>query len=208
MKCDGLRPACSNCFKYGTACPGYDRDIKFVNNNTGKHLIRQRGRRSEAVEPSLVRSSSSIAGSDETENIPTTDSASWPPVTISPTLLELELPRGPLLLNMVEVSSSYSQSTDFSNLLSWLNIDRLGKRALLDGAVCSFALHLTGKASSNTALVAQSRTIYGLALKELQSALRHSTEWKAPETLCAAMLLCYFEVVLSHHHTRHEAYSS
>ncbi|KAJ4019907.1 hypothetical protein NW752_005008 [Fusarium irregulare] len=69
-----------------------------------------------------------------------------------------------------------------------------GKRALLDGAVCSFALHLTGKVTSNTALVAQSRTIYGLALKELQTALRHSTEWKAPETLCAAILLCYFEL--------------
>ncbi|RGP78149.1 hypothetical protein FLONG3_3718 [Fusarium longipes] len=69
-----------------------------------------------------------------------------------------------------------------------------GKRALLDGAVCSFALHLTGKTNSNAALVAQSRTIYGLALKELQAALRHSTEWKTSETLCAAILLCFFEL--------------
>ncbi|KAM0343244.1 hypothetical protein ACHAPU_008694 [Fusarium lateritium] len=95
---------------------------------------------------------------------------------------------------MVESTASYSQSTDVFTLLSWLNIDRLGKRALLDGAVCSFALHLTGKANSDPDLVAQSRTIYGLALNELQAALRHPSEWKASETLCATILLCYFEL--------------
>ncbi|KAK6707691.1 hypothetical protein SNK04_008663 [Fusarium graminearum] len=194
VKCDGLRPACSNCSRYGTACPGYDRDIKFVNNNTGKHLIRQRGRRSGTVESSSTRSSSSTAALDETGGIYTTKSSTWSLVKASPTLLKLGLPRGPLLLNMVESSSSYSRSTDVFTLLSWLNTDRLGKRALLDGAVCSFALHLAGKANSDEALVAQSRTIYGLALSELQAALIHSTEWKTPETLCAAILLCYFEL--------------
>ncbi|KAL3589129.1 hypothetical protein FPOAC2_11290 [Fusarium poae] len=194
VKCDGLRPACSNCSKYGTACPGYDRNIKFVNNNTGKHLIRQRGRKSGTVESSSARSSSSIAASDEIENTYAANSSTWSLVKTSPTLLKPGLPRGPLLINMVEVSSSYSQSTDVFTLLSWLNLDRLGKRAVLDGAVCSFALHLAGKASSNTALVAQSRTMYGLALSELQAALRHSTEWKTSETLCAAILLCYFEL--------------
>ncbi|TXC09990.1 hypothetical protein FocTR4_00005607 [Fusarium oxysporum f. sp. cubense] len=84
---------------------------------------------------------------------------------------------------MIESSTNYTRSTDVFILLSWLNIDRLGKRALLDGAICSFALHLTGKANSNADLVAKSRTIYGLALNELQAALQHSTEWKASETL-------------------------
>ncbi|KAF4336002.1 hypothetical protein FBEOM_10135 [Fusarium beomiforme] len=95
---------------------------------------------------------------------------------------------------MIESSADYTRSTDVHILLSWLNIDHLGKRALLDGAVCSFALHLTGKANSNADLVARSRSIYGLALNELQAALRHSSEWKASETLCAAILLCYFEL--------------
>jgi hypothetical protein len=162
-------------------------------------LIRQRGRKSGTVESSSARSSSSIAASDEIENTYAANSSTWSLVKTSPTLLKPGLPRGPLLINMVEVSSSYSQSTDVFTLLSWLNLDRLGKRAVLDGAVCSFALHLAGKASSNTALVAQSRTMYGLALSELQAALRHSTEWKTSETLCAAILLCYFEVILSLH---------
>ncbi|CAJ0553986.1 Ff.00g124980.m01.CDS01 [Fusarium sp. VM40] len=95
---------------------------------------------------------------------------------------------------MVESSAHYSKSTDVFTLLSWLNIDRLGKRALLDGAICSFALHLTGKTTSNPDLIAQSRTVYGLALNELQAALRHPAEWKASETLCAAILLCYYEL--------------
>lgn len=96
----------------------------------------------------------------------------------------------------MESSAHYSKSTDVFTLLSWLNIDRLGKRALLDGAICSFALHLTGKTTSSPDLIAQSRTVYGLALNELQAALRHPAEWKASETLCAAILLCYYEVFL------------
>ncbi|KAF4457512.1 hypothetical protein F53441_562 [Fusarium austroafricanum] len=95
---------------------------------------------------------------------------------------------------MIETSSNHSRSTDVFTLWSWLKIERLGKRALLDGAVCAFAMHLTGKGNSNAELVAQSRAIYGLALSELQAALQHSSEWKASETLCAAILLCYFEL--------------
>ncbi|KAF4444597.1 hypothetical protein FACUT_559 [Fusarium acutatum] len=187
VKCDTLKPSCGNCIKYGAECPGYSRGLKFVDE---KHQIRQRGRRQGKSEEVSTSSSSSTTGSD----IATSDSETWSLVRPSPTLLRLELPRGPLLLNMIESSTNYTRSTDVFILLSWLNIDRLGKRALLDGAICSFALHLTGKANSNANLVAKSRTIYGLALNELQAALQHSTEWKASETLCAAILLCYFEL--------------
>lgn len=189
VKCDTLKPSCGNCIKYGAECPGYSRGLKFVDE---KHQIRQRGRRQGKGEEVSTSSSSSTTGSD----IATSDSETWSLVRPSPTLLRLELPRGPLLLNMIESSTNYTRSTDVFILLSWLNIDRLGKRALLDGAICSFALHLTGKANSNADLVAKSRSIYGLALNELQAALQHSTEWKASETLCAAILLCYFEVFL------------
>ncbi|KAG7419739.1 Uncharacterized protein Forpe1208_v003044 [Fusarium oxysporum f. sp. rapae] len=187
VKCDTLKPSCGNCIKYGAECPGYSRGLKFVDE---KHQIRQRGRRQGKGEEVSTSSSSSTTGSD----ITTSDSETWSLVRPSPTLLRLELPRGPLLLNMIESSTNYTRSTDVFILLSWLNIDRLGKRALLDGAICSFALHLTGKANSNADLVAKSRSIYGLALNELQAALQHSTEWKASETLCAAILLCYFEL--------------
>ncbi|KAF4989491.1 hypothetical protein FGRMN_9089 [Fusarium graminum] len=136
------------------------------------------------ADSSTISTSSGTSGSNDPQSIGIAGSASWPLINTSPTLSGLEIPRGPLLLSMVELTAGYSQSTDVFTLLSWLNIDRLGKRALLDGAVCSFALHLTGKANSDPNLIAQSRTIYGLALNELQAALRHPSEWKASETFC------------------------
>ncbi|KAF4984466.1 hypothetical protein FZEAL_367 [Fusarium zealandicum] len=95
---------------------------------------------------------------------------------------------------MIESSYLASPSTGICTIVSWVGIGGLGKRALLDGAVCSFALQVAGKQRSDQELVAQSWTIYGTTLNELQMALRHPTEWRASETLCAAMLLCFFEL--------------
>ncbi|KAF5004257.1 hypothetical protein FDECE_9234 [Fusarium decemcellulare] len=187
VKCDEVRPACGNCVKYGAECPGYDRNIKFV---AGKHQIRQRGKRSDnAVErsnPSSVTPSTTEPGSIV---------ATGPLVNALPILTKsLQLPRANVLYNMIESTYLTSASTDIYNFLSWVGIDRLGKRAVLDGAVSSFILHIAGKHRADTHLVTQSHTIYGAALNELQVALQHPSEWRAPETLCAAILLCFFEL--------------
>jgi hypothetical protein len=184
VKCDEARPACGNCIKYGAQCPGYDRSRKFV---VGKHRIRQRGKRADNV----VKLASCAADSN------TTLSCRPGPLVRAPLTLarSLQLPRAQVLYNMIESSYMISAATDIYSILSWVAVDRLGKRALLDGAVCSFALHLAGKQTSDSELIAQSRSIYVLTLNELQAALRHPSEWSAPETLCAAILLCFFEVV-------------
>lgn len=85
-------------------------------------------------------------------------------------------------------------SDDMTGLFSWLQRDRLGQKAVLDGAVCSLAMHLYGKAIADAKMVADSRLLYCQSLSALQAALRHSVEWKTSETLCSAMLLCVFEV--------------
>ncbi|KAI8677234.1 hypothetical protein LRP88_09737 [Fusarium phalaenopsidis] len=183
VKCDEARPACGNCIKYGVQCPGYDRSRKFV---VGKHQIRQRGKRADNV----VKPASCAADSN------TTLSCRLGPLVRAPLTLarSLQLPRAQVLYNMIESSYMISAATDIYSILSWVAVDRLGKRALLDGAVCSFALHLAGKQTSDSELIAQSRSIYVLTLNELQAALRHPSEWSAPETLCAAILLCFFEL--------------
>ncbi len=71
---------------------------------------------------------------------------------------------------------------------------RLGRKVTLDSAVCSFALHLMGKARGDKGLVVQSRRLYGQSLGALQRALTHPEEWRSSETLCTAMVLCMFEV--------------
>lgn len=42
VKCDAARPGCANCLRYGAACPGYDRGLKFVES---KHQIWRRSGR-------------------------------------------------------------------------------------------------------------------------------------------------------------------
>ncbi|KAI5465566.1 hypothetical protein BGZ63DRAFT_349216 [Mariannaea sp. PMI_226] len=87
-----------------------------------------------------------------------------------------------------------SAPPDMLSLFQWLKPDNLGSQALLDGAIASLSLHLSGKETSNPLLVAQSRTIYGKSLVELQVALSHPSRWSSSETLFAAILLCYFEL--------------
>ncbi|KAK8114878.1 hypothetical protein PG999_006947 [Apiospora kogelbergensis] len=70
----------------------------------------------------------------------------------------------------------------------------LGQKPSLDRASCAFALQLLGRNHHDECLLAQSRTLYGQSLWMLQRALNHPTEWKSPETLNSAMILCHFEL--------------
>lgn len=166
VKCDEARPACGNCLKYGAACPGYHRDVKFV--TTGKHLIRQRGKKTPQF---------------------TTTPPQSPPIgeALGPL-------RGHVIHEMVERFCP-SAPPDMLSVFRFVDAEKLGSQALLDGAVCSLSLHLAGKETGDEGLVARSRTVYGRSLVELQAALRHAERWRLSETLFAAILLCYFEVL-------------
>ncbi|KAK2600256.1 hypothetical protein QQS21_004974 [Conoideocrella luteorostrata] len=190
VKCDETRPKCGNCRKYGTECPGYDRGLKFV---TGKHVIRQRKKHgavtqstSDSNEPSLFLT------------LPTsTQTNQWPPASDSTlsTLLRSPSPNRAEYVHTVVASVTTNISkADVTGFLSWCELDKLGSRFVLDGAMCSLAMHLLGKENKDEGLIARSRTVYISSLGALQASLRHATEWKASETLCSAMLLCVFEL--------------
>ncbi|KAF7556755.1 hypothetical protein G7046_g6216 [Stylonectria norvegica] len=181
VKCDEVRPGCGNCRKYGADCPGYDRGLKFVE---GKHQIRQKGKQTDR-QASLSSNATQVGA-------PACKKTSTSLVTpLARTLLPL---RGQVMYVMMESFRPADSPHDIVGLFSWIDIDRLGKRAVLDGAICSLALHLTGKEEQNSDLVAYSRTLYGQCLSELQATLQHASEWKSSETLCSAILLCFYEL--------------
>ncbi|KAK7418827.1 hypothetical protein QQX98_003689 [Neonectria punicea] len=197
VRCDEVRPSCGNCIKYGAECPGYERGLKFV---AGKHQIRQRGggRRSDNGQ----RASNSSPDDSQpfaatltyrSNPIVVTSAPRLRPTLIPPVDRPLQPLRGHVLYNMIQ-NFCPSAPPDILGLFQWVGFDHLGKRALLDGAICSLALHLAGKEKSNAELVAHSRTVYGKSLTELQAALRHSSIWRSSETLFAAILLCFFEL--------------
>lgn len=183
VKCDEERPACGNCRKYGAGCPGYDRGLKFV---SGKHQIRQRGRRPLRDDGAPSSSSRSQSSGDE----------------LAPALMvtELSQSRAQFLGTILELLRPSVSQYDVVGLFAWVQLDRLGQKAALDGAMCSLTLHLFGKEYSDQAMLAYSRRLYGQSLCALQAALRHPTEWRSSETLCSAILLCVYEV--SHYERR------
>lgn len=189
VKCDEVRPECGNCRKYGSECPGYDRGMKFV---SGKHVIRQRKKAADQEGGGSSKEGSPFStGSFNTfsnRSSPASDSTAT-------TLLRSPSPnRAEYVSTIVASVRADISKADISGFLSWCELDKLGSKAVLDGAMCSLALHLVGKEKKDDDMIAQSRTIYGHSLGALQTSLQHATEWKASETLCAAMMLCIFEV--------------
>lgn len=98
------------------------------------------------------------------------------------------------LMDMAQTNLASKDVTTFLSFFGQLRFEALGTSAALDGAICSLSLHLMGKELGDDNLVARSRTVYGGSLVALQAALRHPIKWKASETFCSAVLLCFFEV--------------
>ncbi|KAK7952558.1 uncharacterized protein PG986_008286 [Apiospora aurea] len=273
VKCDEIRPSCSNCVKYGADCPGYARGVKFV---AGKHVVKSRARRGTVA--FAVSSRTSNTTTTDTTPSTSTSSSSSPSTTsfspsrsdgtrrppsrqvpdaVSPTRSRGILPprhapvreddAGEVLeegqevgseqiggqarpqqryltsheklqsalahVNAVSVMTPRDNRAQFIGMLmksleesqpesemvvlgTWFQqtTAHLGQKPSLDRASCAFALQLLGRNHHDEGLLAQSRTLYGQSLGMLQQALNHPTEWKTPETLNSAMILCHFEV--------------
>ncbi|KND95271.1 hypothetical protein TOPH_00676 [Tolypocladium ophioglossoides CBS 100239] len=182
VKCDEVRPGCGNCRKYRVECPGYERGLKFI---SGKHQMRQRGKRNEREGGSSSPGDAAVSAGSTPETIASHTAA----------LITAPKPnRGEFINTIIAAVRTNISQSDVTGFLSWIELGRLGTRAVLDGAMCSVAMHLVGKEMSDQTMIAHSRSVYGKSLSSLQTSLCHATEWKSSETLCAAMLLCVFEL--------------
>ena len=97
---------------------------------------------------------------------------------------------------MIETLNDNPQREELMVFNTWLTHvpAHLGIKITLDSAMATFALHLLGKTNNDNRLICESRSIYSQSLVALQAALNHPAEWKSPETLASAMILCMFEV--------------
>uniref|UniRef100_A0A8H7TSN8 Zn(2)-C6 fungal-type domain-containing protein n=1 Tax=Bionectria ochroleuca TaxID=29856 RepID=A0A8H7TSN8_BIOOC len=198
VKCDESKPQCHACVRYGVACPGYDRTVKFVNE---KHQVRPRVKakpRKPSSSPSSGSGAPSVASGAEDES-PTTrpgNTSLSTTVVPSPTALSPTIDRAQFICTMLDTLYSTASRKEISFLNPWFDgiQDQFGAKATLDSAAASLILHMLGKATGDTRLVGESRSLYGQSLMALQSALNHKTEWKASETLSASTVLCLFEL--------------
>lgn len=203
VKCDEARPGCWNCSQYGAECPGYDRLLKFV---TGKHPVRPR----RAVKMSLnppepasaipAKTSQSTAATEfvvQARSSPLSDSPDQGLGTDSTLILHASPQdnRAQFICTMID-SLYATHRNEILFFAPWFSrvSPHLGHKVTLDSAMSSLMLHMLGKVLGDSSLVSKRRLLYGQSLVALQQALNHSAEWKTSETLCATMILAFFEV--------------
>lgn len=191
VKCDQGQPGCQNCCKYKADCPGYSKALKFI---AGKHHIRSR--RNKATEPEVILATDNRLVATSNTRLATCNSNGENDHlrSVAINLVRTPEPNTGQYIGSLVATVRSKISEPVICLLEWVDLERLGKSRVLDTAIYSVGLYLVGKQACDTDVIERSRIAYGKSLATLQWSLRHSTAWKASETLGAAMMLCLFEV--------------
>ncbi|KAL6859599.1 hypothetical protein J3F83DRAFT_763128 [Trichoderma novae-zelandiae] len=226
VKCDEARPECGNCRRYGAQCPGYERALKFVSGkhavrSKGSRPVRTSrqgsaggggsgggggggggsGGAASGTWPSTASTrSAGTTSPDDGSSSSSSTIASRTAAVVMPLVASPQPNRALFVGTLMDMAQTNLASKDVTTFLSFfgqLRFEALGTSAALDGAICSLSLHLMGKELGDDSLVARSRTVYGSSLVALQAALGHPVQWKASETFCSAVLLCFFEIMSS-----------
>ncbi|KAL8303697.1 hypothetical protein RB600_007249 [Gaeumannomyces tritici] len=211
VKCDEARPACANCSRYGLACPGYEKPLKFV---ASKHAVRprrgqQQQQQQQPQEPSetqhqngaapVVDAEAGASGAGVVAGPLTVAARVRPRPQLQPVavlLPDLGVDRAQFVSTLMDSISRDQPDAELSFFRPWFRAvpERLGAKVTLDSAMCALALHLLGKSRADAGLVSRSRVLYGRSIRALQHALNHPSEWRTADTLCAATLLCFYEL--------------
>lgn len=170
VKCDETKPSCTNCVRYNAQCPGYQRDLKFVN---VKHKRGPNRRNNTNKLDSSLSSSHSISLNNA------------PAVTFSH---ELRYDPSEYVSTLIQSAETNLPKDQTMMLGAWIQraIPKLGNKVMLDSAIAALALRMLGIHTKDDTLLCQSRSVYGRSLHELQRALNHPKEWSSSESRAAS----------------------
>ncbi|KAK3391169.1 hypothetical protein B0H63DRAFT_132854 [Podospora didyma] len=217
VKCDEARPSCSQCRRGQRACPGYAREMKFV--DEGPRLQR------------LARSAAAAAAPGATSARHSARASSGAPAHVvamihigehglerrSGTALQTPAGRAPhlerfnapkehcgqavavFISNMFPLGTASVQSTFLGSWL-WHVPPRLGRHAFLDGAALSLALAYFARLSRDQLVLCRAELSYSAALKSLAKVVADPSGRLSSEVLCAVLLLGYFETFVDRGH--------
>lgn len=179
LQCDEARPSCSQCRRGGRKCPGYERNMKFV--DEGPQLSRKHRKSTHPAKPRELQEQNSK--------------------TLTPTIQSSGLNRAQLVACFVSDIFPFEHLIhNLTFLGSWLwQIPRyIGTSPALDAAAQCLALAYRGRDSCNSMVLQHSRHAYIRALHNLSKALQDPRIGLSSEILCASMLLGQYEVCISH----------
>ncbi|PVH93735.1 hypothetical protein DM02DRAFT_695211 [Periconia macrospinosa] len=169
VKCDELRPSCSQCRRGGRKCPGYERRLKFVDERPNL----QKRSQPQHIQLSTPQVIQTIYTRQHRTQIITT-----------------------FIQDLFPIDQGRQQHSFIGGWL-WLVPSVLQQKDTLDLAAESIALGYFGKKSNSKQMLMQSYSVYSRALRCLSRALQHKDQKFASETLCAALLLVHYERFMS-----------
>ncbi|KAF1988996.1 C6 zinc finger domain protein [Aulographum hederae CBS 113979] len=197
VKCDEARPSCASCVKYGAVCPGYEKGFKFVTARTHRATRRPAQARGDGV--GIPGSSSGSGRFSEESAIKSLSGRGTSSLKDNSSPRELNSPDLQLVQHTARLIDDFSRGSSEvmgNAIMRWFLFlpSRLGDNELLDAAVRCFTAYHVGNQRKDQAIVNYGRSTYVQALSKLRKTLGVKGSNVEAETLCAAMVLCLYEL--------------
>ncbi|EXA34694.1 hypothetical protein FOVG_14111 [Fusarium oxysporum f. sp. pisi HDV247] len=196
VKCDEERPSCAQCRRGGRACPGYVREMKFVDEGPKVRCSRRKAHTSGTI--SILRNGSKANGWHNGDPIQYLRKGRPDGRLDQPSTFKAE--RDQILSSFVSAMFPLGSSTaQISFLGSWLwhLPPRLGSSAVLDHAALSVAWAYFAKVYGDSLALRNAELFYLCAVRSLASALDDAKEQLSSNVLCATVLLGHFETFVN-----------
>ncbi|KAF5703948.1 C6 zinc finger domain-containing protein [Fusarium mundagurra] len=193
VKCDEERPSCAQCRRGGRTCPGYVREMKFVDEGPKVRRSRRKGHASAITSTLEKAPKGEVRYNGDLLHLRDTS----PTARLGqPSSFKAE--RDQILSSFVSAMFPLGSSTaQISFLGSWLwhLPPRLGNSVVLDHAALSVAWAYFAKLYGDPVALRNAEFSYLCAVRSLALALDDAKEQLSSNVLCATVLLGHFENV-------------
>ncbi|KAF5540127.1 fungal transcriptional regulatory n-terminal, partial [Fusarium mexicanum] len=193
--CDEERPSCAQCRRGGRTCPGYVREMKFV--DEGPKV--RRSRRKAHASATKSTSEKASKGIDRQNKDLLHHRETSPDVGLSqPSSFKAE--RDQILSSFVSAMFPLGSPTaqiSFLGSWSWHIPPRLGSSVVLDHAALSVAWAYFAKLYGDPIALRNAESSYLCAVRSLALALDDAKDQLSANVLCTTVLLGHFEVWLN-----------
>ncbi|KIW02968.1 hypothetical protein, variant 2 [Verruconis gallopava] len=209
IKCDEGKPQCENCLKYGSPCPGYDRELKFI---TGKpHRTKRSSKPNKSKSPhsdaqtrftpeSLIKWSNDITALEPFDEKLSREKCHRPFLDLIYSLCATLPPQKQYQLQLISSLCENLPTTRSSEEIQMISgylmhlPAHFGNSRALDAAAVAFAAQQIGTICGDKQMIGRGRDAYVRALSCLQRALNDPAEATRSETNSSALLLCIYEL--------------
>jgi hypothetical protein len=187
-KCDEGRPSCSQCTRGRRVCPGYAREMKFVDEGpklrrSGKGIKNHHGEINHRPGPGQEYVSQSGFGLHQ----------------VSSSKVDLHQILSSFISALFPLGMDSTQSSFLGSWL-WHVPLRLGQSVVLDTAAQCLSLAYFARLSGDQAILRKAELSYGVALSRLTKSIADPCQRFGSDVLCTVLLLGHYETFGSRGH--------